>query len=177
MASANNLYQKQPSYSSQESLFHNLKSELKSRPRFEDEISIPSFHHEHGHDRFDIDLNIRQITSGKTGQWSLSHTFDEFKQLHHQLEKRCSLPRFPSDHHSLLHSSKQNHEQRRQELETYLKQLYVYVSPYEHPEFDLFLLMELHINQIIQQAEIQRKASVPSQDELPPPPPYGSWNK
>ncbi len=174
MGSANNLYQKQHSYSSQESRLYNLKSELKSRPRFEGEIDIPSFHHEDGHDRFNIRLNIRQIISGKDGQWSLSHTFDELKQLHHQLEKRCSLPIFRSDHHSLLHSSKQNHEQRRQELQTYLKQLYVYVSPYDHREFDFFLLMELHINKIIQQAEIQWKASVPSQGELPP---YGSWKK
>jgi hypothetical protein len=52
-------------------------------------------------------------------------------------------------------------------LENYIKQLYVYVSPYEHPEFDLFLLMELHVNQIIQQAEIQWKTA----------PPYGFWNK
>jgi hypothetical protein len=59
-------------------------------------------------------------------------------------------------------------------LENYIKQLYVYVSPYEHPEFDLFLLMELHVNQIIQQAEIQWKTAPPSQDE---PPPYGFWNK
>jgi hypothetical protein len=52
---------------------------------------------------------------------------------------------------SLLHISKKDQEQQRQ----------VYVSPYEHPEFDLFLLMELHFNQIIQQAEIQWKISPP----------------
>ena len=81
----------------------NFKSQLKSRPRLQDEIDIPSFHHEHGHDRFDIRLNIRQIVPRRDGQWSVSHTFDEFKQLHHQLQKRCSVPPFPPNHHSLIH--------------------------------------------------------------------------
>jgi hypothetical protein len=158
----------------------NFKSQLKSRPRLQDEIDIPSFHHEHGHDRFNIRLNIREIVPRRDGQWSVSHTFDEFIQLHHQLQKRCSVPTFPPNHHSLLHKNKQNQELRRQELENYIKQLYVYVSPYEHPEFDLFLLMELHVNQIIQQAEIQWKThqqqtAPPSEDELPPP--YESWKK
>jgi hypothetical protein len=86
-SSANNLYQN-PS--------PNFKSQLKSRPRLQDEIHIPSFHHEHGHYRFDI----RQIIPEKDGQWSISHTFDEFKQLHHQLQKRCALPTFPLNHYS-----------------------------------------------------------------------------
>jgi hypothetical protein len=115
------------------------------------------------------------------GQWSISHTFDEFKQLHHQLQKRCAVPTFPPNHHSLRHNSKHNQEQRRQELENYIKQLYVYVNPYEHPEFDLFLLMELHVNQIIQQAEIEWKThqqqTAPPFEEEPPPPPYELWNK
>ena len=152
----------------------NFKAQLKSRPRLENEIDIPSFHHEQGHDRFLIRLNIREIAPRRDGQWSISHTFNEFKQLHHQLQKRCAVPSFPPDHHSLLHMSKQKQEQRRQELEIYVKQLYVYVSPYEHPEFDLFLLMELHINQIIQQAEIEWKTheqqtALPLEGELPPP--------
>lgn len=178
-SSANNCYQQQqqPSYLLRENPSPNFKCQLKSRPRLENEIDIPSFRHEHGHDRFDIRLNIRGVVPGRDGQWSISHTFDEFKQLHHQLQKRCALPRFPSDNHSLLHLSQQKHEQRRQELQNYLKQLYVYVSPYEHPEFDLFLLMELHINQIIKQAEIQHRTSTTHQDDSSsPPPPYGSWN-
>jgi hypothetical protein len=166
--------QQQNSSSANNNPSPNFKSQLKSRPRLQDDIDIPSFHHEHGHDRFDIRLNIREIIPGKDGQWSISHTFDEFKQLHHQLQKRCALPIFPSDHYSLLHNNK---EQRRQDLQNYIKQLYVYVSPYEHPEFDLFLLMELHINQIIQQAQIQWKISPPPSQEEPPPPPYGFWNK
>ena len=135
----------------------NFKSQIKSRPRLQDEIDISSLHHEQGHDRFDIRLNIRQIVPRHDGQWLVSHTFDEFKQLHHQLQKRCSVPAFPPNHHSLIHMSKHDQEIRRQDLETYLKQLYVYVSPYDHPEFDLFLLMELHVNQIVQQAEVEWK--------------------
>jgi hypothetical protein len=172
MATTNTPYQTQPSYPVPQNPPPNFKSQLKSRPRQQDEIDIPSFHHEHGHDRFDIRLNIRQIARRRDGQWSISHTFDEFKQLHHQLQKRSAVPTFPPNHHSLLH--KHNQEQRRQELENYIKQLYVYVSPYEHPEFDLFLLMELHINQIIQQAEIEWKThqqqTVPPAEEEPPPP-------
>jgi hypothetical protein len=32
---------------------------------------IPSFHHEHGHDRFDIRLNIRDIVSEKDRQYHI----------------------------------------------------------------------------------------------------------
>jgi hypothetical protein len=158
----------------------NFKSQIKSRPRLQDEICIPSLHHVHGHDRFDILLNIRQIVPRHDGQWSVSHTFDELKQLHHQLEKRCSVPAFPPNHKSLIHIGKHDHEKRRQELEAYLKQLYVYVSPYEHPEFDLFLLMELHVNQLVQQAEAEWKTHEQQQstslyeDE---PPPYNLFTK
>ncbi|CAF1330564.1 unnamed protein product [Adineta ricciae] len=155
-----------------------FKSQLKFRPRLQNDIDIPSFHHERGHNRFEICLNIQQIIPGQNGQWSVSHTFDEFKQLHHQLQKRCTVPTFPSSHHSLFHIGNQIHEQHRQDLETYIKQLYVYVSPYDHPEFDLFLLMELHANQIVQQAVIEwrtrRQHSVISPDEESPPPPYDS---
>jgi hypothetical protein len=76
--------------------------------------------------------------------------------------------------------SKHDREKRRQELEAYLKQLYVYVSPYEHPEFDLFLLMELHVNPIVQQAEVewktheQQQPAAPYEDE---PPPYSLFTK
>ena len=150
----------------------NFKAQLKFRPRLQDEISIPSFHHQHGHDRFDIYLDIRQIFSGRDGQWSVIHTFDEFKELHHQLQKRCTLPSFPSSHHLLVHLSKHDQEKRRQELENYLKQLYVSVSPYEHPEFDAFLSMELHVNQIVQQGEIEWK--VRQQSAAPP---YGFFTK
>ncbi|CAF1532120.1 unnamed protein product, partial [Adineta steineri] len=157
MITTNTPYQIQPSNPVQQDSVPNFKSQLKSRPRLQDEIDIPSFHHEHGHDRFTIRLNIREIVPRHDGQWSVSHTFDEFNQLHHQLEKRCAIPSFPSHHHSLLHRSQHNQEQRRQDLEIYIKQLYVYVSPYEYPEFDLFLLMELHVNQLIKQAEIEWK--------------------
>jgi hypothetical protein len=158
----------------------NFKSQIRSRPRLQDEIDIPLLHHEHGHDRFDIRLNIRQIVPRHDGQWSVSHTFDELKQLHHQLQKRCSVPPFPPNHNSLIHMSKHDREKRRQELEAYLKQLYVYVSPYEHPEFDLFLLMELHVNPIVQQAEVewktheQQQPAAPYEDE---PPPYSLFTK
>jgi uncharacterized protein YegL len=160
----------------------NFKLQIKSRPRLQDEIDIPSLHHEQGHDRFDIRLNIRQIVPRHDGQWSVSHTVDEFKQLHHELQKRCSVPPFPPNHHSLIHMSKHDQEIRRQELEAYLKQLYVYVSPYEHPEFDLFLLMELHVNQIVQQAEVEWKTYEQQQptapyNNQPPPPPYGPFIK
>ena len=41
--------------------------------------------------------------------------------------------------------------------------------------------MELHVNQIIQQAEIEWKIhgqqTAPPSDEEPPPPPYERWNK
>jgi uncharacterized protein YegL len=174
MNKTNTPYQSQPSYPAQQNSVPNFKAQLKSRPRIQDEIDIPSLHHERGHDRFDIRLNIRQIVPRRDGQWSISHTFDEFKQLHHQLQKRCAVPTFPSNHHSVLHSGKHNQEQRRQELEAYIKQLYVYVSPYEHPEFDLFLLMELHVNQIIQQAEIEwnthEQQTAPPFEQEPPPP-------
>jgi hypothetical protein len=80
--------------------------------------------------------------------------------------------------------SKHDQEIRRQELEAYLKQLYVYVSPYEHPEFDLFLLMELHVDQIVQQAEVEWKTYEQQQQQQPtapynnqPPPPYGPFIK
>ncbi len=69
------------------------------------------------------------------------------------------LPTFPTGHHFLAHLSKQKHEQLRQELQMYLKQLCVYVNPFEYPEFDLFLLMELHVNQIRNPAQIQYKTS------------------
>jgi uncharacterized protein YegL len=152
MATANTPYQGQPPYPAQQNAPSNFKFQIKSRPRLQEEINIPSFQHQHGHDHFNICLNIRQIVPGRDGQWSVPHTYDEFKQLHQQLEQRCAVPSFPASHHSLLHLSKQDQEQRRQDLENYIKQLYVYVSPYDHPEFDLFLLMDLHLNQIIQQA-------------------------
>ncbi|CAF1334997.1 unnamed protein product [Adineta steineri] len=177
MITTNTPYQIQSSNPVQQDSVPNFKSQLKSRPRLQDAIDIPSFHHEHGHDRFTIRLNIREIVPRHDGQWSVSHTFDEFKQLHHQLEKRCATPSFPSHHHSLLHRSKHNQEERRQDLEIYIKQLYVYVSPYEYPEFDLFLLMELHVNQLIRQAEIEWKiheqqTAMPSSTDEAPPPPY-----
>ncbi|CAF0992201.1 unnamed protein product [Adineta ricciae] len=152
-----------------------FKSPLKFRTRLQNDIDIPSFHHERGHNRFQIRLNIQQIIPGQNGQCSVSHTFDEFKQLYHQLQKRCTVPTFPSSHHSLFHIGNQIHEQHRQALETYIKELYDYVSHQEHPEFDLFLLMELHANQIVQQAVIEwrtrRPHSVRSPDEKSPPPP------
>ncbi|CAF1539595.1 unnamed protein product, partial [Adineta steineri] len=48
---------------------------------------------------------------------------------------------------------------------------------YEYPEFDLFLLMELHVNQLIKQAEIEWKiheqqTAMPSSTDEAPPPPY-----
>jgi len=178
MITTNTPYQRQPSYSVQQNPTPNFKSQIKSRPRLQDEIDIPFFHHEHGHDRFNIRLNIREIVPRRDGQWSITHTSDEFKQLHHQLQKRCAVPPFPSNHHSLL-KSKQIQEQRRQDLENFIKQLYVYVSPYEYPEFDLFLLMELHVNQIIHQAEIEwrthQQQRPPLPHEEPPPPPYENW--
>ncbi|CAF2141972.1 unnamed protein product [Rotaria magnacalcarata] len=162
----------------------NFKLQIKSRSRLQDEIDVPSVHHGNGHDRFDIRLNIRQLAPGHDGQWSVTHTFDELKHLHHQLQKRCSVPSFPQNHHSLIHMGKQDREKRRQDVEAYLKQLYVYVSPYEHPEFDLFLLMELHLNQIVQQAEVewkthqnqqqQQQLKAPYTDE---PPPYEGYIK
>ncbi|CAF4000430.1 unnamed protein product [Rotaria magnacalcarata] len=162
----------------------NFKLQIKSRSRLQDEIDVPSVHHGNGHDRFDIRLNIRQLAPGHDGQWSVTHTFDELKHLHHQLQKRCSVPSFPQNHHSLIHMGKQDREKRRQDVEAYLKQLYVYVSPYEHPEFDLFLLMELHLNQIVQQAEVewkthqnqqqQQELKAPYTDE---PPPYEGYIK
>jgi hypothetical protein len=159
----------------------NFKSQVKSRSRLQDEIEIASLHHDRGHDRFDIRLNIRQILPKHDGQWSVSHTFDEFKQLHHELQKRCPVPPFPNHHNSLIHMSKHDHEKRRQELEAYLKQLYVYVSPYEHPEFDLFLLMELHVNRIVQQAEVEWKTYEQQQQQAGPyddkPPPYSLFAK
>jgi hypothetical protein len=114
-------------------------------------------------------LNIRQIIPGRDGQWSVIHIFDEFQQLHNQLQKRSTLPSFPSSHHLLSHLSRHEQEKRRQELENYLKQLYVNVSPYEHPEFDAFLSMELHVNQIVHQGETEWKVH----QQSAPPPPFG----
>ena len=44
------LYPQKSSYPAQQNPPSNFKSQLKSRPRLEDEIDIPSTHHEHGHD-------------------------------------------------------------------------------------------------------------------------------
>ncbi|CAF0920836.1 unnamed protein product [Didymodactylos carnosus] len=155
-----------------------FSTQLKSRSRPATEISILSFHIDsHNHYTFDIHLHLQQIINC---QWTVSRTYKEFKYLHQQLERRIgsiNLPQLPHDSH--LHLGKQCGqfmEERRKELDTYIKQLYVYVSPHDYPEFDLFLLMELHTNQIIQQKQIewmtQHQNTLPLAPYESIPPPY-----
>eukprot|EP01112_Ceratiomyxa_fruticulosa_P004239 TRINITY_DN1468_c0_g2_i1.p1 TRINITY_DN1468_c0_g2~~TRINITY_DN1468_c0_g2_i1.p1 ORF type:complete len:701 (-),score=122.73 TRINITY_DN1468_c0_g2_i1:156-2258(-) len=155
---------------------------LKKRPRTQDEISIASFSQEMNYFVFNIQLSLKQVAPNKDCAWIVSHRYNDFKNLHKSLTHKLrsaniatlSSLNLPPATFFLGLPDRPFLEKRRSDLEKYLKLLYVYVSPYEFPEFDMFLLLDLHVNQAIQQATIEMKTSMMYQPpsivpSLPPP--------
>jgi hypothetical protein len=66
-----------------------------------------------------------------------------------RLQNSLKLPQTTLIHHRDI----KHVEKRRQELENYLKNMYVQFSPLDFSEFDIFLVYSLNVNQFISEEE------------------------
>jgi len=144
------------------------------RVRTPQDILIPKSEELKGHTLYSIEINIKDLfPNNKVLSWTVKHSFDDFEKLHHHMKNHISqkklsdklkLPASTLFHHSDAHFV----EQRRIQLEAYIKLMYVSFYPGEFSDLDLFLMYDTHLSQAITEQRILDQQNLVSQSSGQP---------
>jgi len=146
---------------------------LKQRVRSANDIKISKAQDVRGHTLYTIDIQI-DTQYFKPICWAVSHPFAEFEKLHSRMKNQIVQKNLTNSlklppHTAFHHSDPRSIEQRRSQLEVYIKSMYHYFNPEEFPDVDIFLLYDLNISQAISIQQINDRASSNNfQGQFPP---------
>jgi len=149
------------------------KAIANQRIRAPNDISIPNAKEIKGHTMYTIDIHIDGLLPNKSIHWIVTHPFNEFEKLHNRMKNHINMKHLSDSlklpPHTIFHHSDPNFvEQRRVQLESYLRTMYHYFNPEEFPDFDVFLMYDLNLSQAIAEQQItDQLASTSIQNPFP----------